>query len=72
VILFPPFRKTNTPREAGGKEIAPVTETTMAWSPYGTVKVTGIAAKGNVCGSQFHPEKSGAVGLNMLRAFARM
>jgi glutamine amidotransferase len=51
---------------------APVTETTMAWSQYGTVKVTGIAAKGNVCGSQFHPEKSGAVGLNMLRAFAEI
>ena len=31
--------------------------------------VTAAAAKENVVGTQFHPEKSGAVGLNILRAF---
>jgi hypothetical protein len=33
---------------------------------------TAIVAKGNVMGTQFHPEKSGGVGLNILRAFAEM
>ena len=31
--------------------------------------VTAAAAKNNVMGCQFHPEKSGEVGLNILRAF---
>ncbi len=35
---------------------------------YGT-RVTAAAAKDNVWGCQFHPEKSGQVGLNILRAF---
>jgi len=26
-------------------------------------------ARGNVCGCQFHPEKSGDVGLGILKAF---
>ena len=34
--------------------------------------LTAAAAKGNVYGTQFHPEKSGAVGLNILRAFCEM
>ena len=34
--------------------------------------ITAIVAKGNVMGCQFHPEKSGEVGLNILRAFAEM
>lgn len=41
----------------------------VATSPYG-VDVPGIVRRGNVCGTQFHPEKSGAVGLAILRAFA--
>lgn len=49
---------------------APVSEYTMAWSEYGSVRVTGLAAAKNVCGTQFHPEKSGGTGLDMLRAFA--
>ena len=47
---------------------APVTEETVAHSSYG-VSVTGIASRGNVSGCQFHPEKSGEVGLKILRAF---
>ncbi|MDD6160204.1 MAG: imidazole glycerol phosphate synthase subunit HisH [Oscillospiraceae bacterium] len=31
--------------------------------------LTAAVAKGNVCGCQFHPEKSGEVGLNILRGF---
>ncbi|MBO5379507.1 MAG: imidazole glycerol phosphate synthase subunit HisH [Clostridia bacterium] len=34
--------------------------------------ITAIVAKDNVMGCQFHPEKSGEVGLNILRAFAEM
>ena len=32
-------------------------------------ELTAAVAKGNVMGCQFHPEKSGEVGLNILRAF---
>lgn len=32
-------------------------------------KITAAVALGNVAGMQFHPEKSGVVGLNILRAF---
>ena len=41
---------------------------TVAVSDYG-VPVTGAVARGNVYGTQFHPEKSGETGLNILRAF---
>ena len=41
---------------------------TLATAEYG-VDVTAAVARGNVMGCQFHPEKSGAVGLNILRAF---
>jgi len=44
---------------------------TIATAEYGTA-VTAAVAKGNVLGCQFHPEKSGAVGLNILRAFCEM
>ena len=33
------------------------------------IDMTAAVAKGNVCGCQFHPEKSGEVGLSILRAF---
>ena len=41
---------------------------TLATSDY-TIPVTGVVRAGNVYGTQFHPEKSGAVGLSLLRAF---
>lgn len=34
--------------------------------------ITAIVGKDNVMGCQFHPEKSGEVGLNILRAFSEM
>lgn len=38
---------------------------------YGAL-LTAAAAKGNVYGCQFHPEKSGAVGLSILKAFCEL
>ena len=42
----------------------------LASSRYG-VEVPGLVARGSVAGAQFHPEKSGDVGLGILSAFAR-
>lgn len=42
-----------------------------AYADYG-VKVPGIVSKGNVYGIQFHPEKSGEIGLRMLKNFGEM
>ncbi|MDR1589987.1 MAG: imidazole glycerol phosphate synthase subunit HisH [Oscillospiraceae bacterium] len=46
-------------------------ESIIASAEYGA-PLTAAAAHGNVCGTQFHPEKSGPVGLNILRAFCEM
>ena len=46
-------------------------ESTLATSDY-SIPVTGVVKNGSVYGAQFHPEKSGAAGLNLLRAFAEM
>jgi len=43
----------------------------IATAEYGAA-LTAAVAKGNVFGCQFHPEKSGAVGLEILRAFAQL
>ena len=43
-------------------------DSVIATADYGA-PLTAAAAKGNVYGCQFHPEKSGDVGLNILRAF---
>ena len=43
-------------------------ESVIAKSEYGAL-LTAAVAEGNVMGCQFHPEKSGAVGLSILRAF---
>lgn len=43
-------------------------ESVIATAEYGK-ELTAAVQKGNVMGCQFHPEKSGEVGLNILRAF---
>lgn len=43
-------------------------ESVVATAEYGA-ELTAAVESGNVMGCQFHPEKSGAVGLNILRAF---
>lgn len=45
-------------------------EALVATSPYGAT-VAGVVRNGSVCGTQFHPEKSGAVGLTILSSFAK-
>ena len=47
---------------------APVTAATAAVTAYGTTFASAVRL-GNVCGVQFHPEKSGDDGLAVLRAF---
>ena len=46
-------------------------DSTIAVAEYGAL-LTAAVAKDNVMGCQFHPEKSGDVGLNILRAFCEM
>ncbi len=46
-------------------------EDLVASTDYGT-EVTAIIAKGNVFGCQFHPEKSGDVGLEILKNFTKL
>ena len=43
----------------------------VATSEYG-VNVPGIVERDNIMGCQFHPEKSGRVGLNILKAFCEI
>ena len=42
----------------------------VATAEYGGATVPALVRDGSVAGAQFHPEKSGTVGLAMLRAFA--
>ncbi len=46
-------------------------EAVIACAEYGA-ELTAAVESGNVFGCQFHPEKSGSIGLNILRAFAEM
>lgn len=46
-------------------------ENLIAVSEYG-IQVPGLVQKGNIFGAQFHPEKSGRVGLAILRAFGEV
>lgn len=46
-------------------------DSVIATAEYGKA-VTAAVAKGNVMGCQFHPEKSGEVGLRILRAFCEL
>ena len=43
----------------------------IATTEYGT-ELTAAVGWGNIFGTQFHPEKSGETGLNILRAFAEL
>ncbi len=46
-------------------------DSVVAVTDYGA-PLTAAVAKQNICGCQFHPEKSGSVGLEILRAFCEM
>ncbi|MBI2658432.1 imidazole glycerol phosphate synthase subunit HisH [Candidatus Woesearchaeota archaeon] len=43
--------------------------TVLATAKYGGQEFCAIVKKGNITGTQFHPEKSGEIGLSMLRTF---
>jgi glutamine amidotransferase len=46
-------------------------DSVIATTEYGAVLTAAVANK-NVYGCQFHPEKSGEVGLKILKAFAEL
>lgn len=46
-------------------------EAVLATAEYGRT-LTAAVGKGNIMGCQFHPEKSGPVGLNILQAFCEL
>ena len=46
-------------------------ENTIATSNY-DITITGAVRSGSVYGTQFHPEKSGKVGLKILKAFIEL
>ena len=46
-------------------------ESVIATAEYGR-ELTAAVARGNVMGCQFHPEKSGRVGLNILKSFCEL
>jgi glutamine amidotransferase len=48
----------------------PHDETVIAGETDYGERYASVVAKGNICGVQFHPEKSQDVGLKMLRNFA--
>lgn len=50
---------------------AKCSESVIADTEYGAY-LTAAVADGNVCGCQFHPEKSGEVGLKILKAFCEI
>jgi glutamine amidotransferase len=50
---------------------APVVNETVAVTDYGA-PFTAAVERGNVMGVQFHPEKSGSVGLRILENFVRL
>jgi len=44
----------------------------VAYSEYGENKIPGVVRCKNVMGAQFHPEKSGTVGLDILKNFGEL
>lgn len=49
-----------------------VGENVVGASIYGTMAFPSIVRKNNFCGIQFHPEKSGEIGLQLLRNFCEL
>ena len=47
-------------------------EDLVAYSCYGNLKIPAYVRKDNIFGMQYHPEKSGEEGLNMLNAFVEL
>ena len=47
-------------------------EDLVGFSYYGSLKIPGLVRRKNVMGAQFHPEKSGEAGLNILRNFKEL
>jgi len=47
-------------------------ENLLAYTPYGATDVPAVITKNYVTGCQFHPEKSGEVGLLILRNFIKL
>ncbi|MBE6071154.1 MAG: imidazole glycerol phosphate synthase subunit HisH [Clostridium butyricum] len=47
-------------------------EDLVAYSEYGENKIPGVVRCKNVIGAQFHPEKSGDTGLNILKNFGEL
>jgi len=48
------------------------TEDLIASSSYGGIVIPGLVRRGNIIGAQFHPEKSGDIGLRILKNFGEM
>lgn len=44
----------------------------LAETVYGGRRICAVAAKGSVLGAQFHPEKSGAVGLSIIQNYLKL
>lgn len=47
-------------------------EDLVAYSQYGKNKIPGVVRNNNIMGAQFHPEKSGTIGLNILKNFGEL
>lgn len=47
-------------------------EDLVAYSEYGENRIPGVVRHNNVMGAQFHPEKSGSVGLAILKNFGEL
>ncbi|MDR1890931.1 MAG: imidazole glycerol phosphate synthase subunit HisH [Puniceicoccales bacterium] len=51
--------------------MADFNEETIEYTEYGGVKIPAIVGHGNILGYQFHPEKSGKVGEEILKRWAK-